>query len=196
MLYKSLSKVQSADFRRQFDLKGTLPEARFYSFAHTDPTLLSMVILLGIRNHLDVQGRRMEGRDFVAVVNVEQYLVNSINEALTQPDRGVSDQMLAAVALCAAYELKHGDPQRFHIHMQGLVRMIHMRGGLREIGRFDPYIAQFLAWIDVNTSKLSGCQGYLQGMRGDLDVYGCPKANTGTFRARNEQDFARMREVA
>lgn len=187
-LYKSIGRVQSKDFRQQYGLKGTLPEPKFFGFAHTDPTLLSMGVLLGVRNHLDLSGRRLEGTDLVGVVNLENYVVGRINTTLSESTRGVSSQMLATVALCAAYELKHGDPRRFHIHMNGLMHMISLRGGLPAIGAVDPYIRQFLLWMDVNTSGLSGTHRYLQEDGGTRSTGAHPNANPNVFRARHESD--------
>lgn len=167
-----------------------MPEPRFYGYVHTDPTLLSLAILIGVRNHLLLSGKEedMQGDTRVGVVSLETYITSSINEALCDSRRALSDQILAAVALCAAYEIKHGDPRRFHVHMHGLAQMVHLRGGLSAIGRADPYIEQFLTWMDVNTSALRGGECYLQrsiaGSGGKVE----PNANSRVFRARYEGD--------
>lgn len=148
-----------------------------------------MAVLLGVRNHLDLSGRRLEGPDLVGVVNLESHVVGRVNSALPDGVSAISSQMLATVALCAAYELKHGDPKRFPIHMQGLVHMINLRGGLSAVGSVDPYIRQWLLWLDVNISKLAGTRPYLQlqhGEEGDAVVR--PQPNTEVFRARHETD--------
>ena len=186
-------RLQSQDFTQQYGLtaKRILPDPRFYEFVHTDSILLSMAIMLGVRNQLELFRRPMEGQDLMLVVNLERYLVNSINRALDDPVRGISDQLLVLVALYAAYEIKHGDAQRYRVHMDGLVRMISLRGGLAVIGRFDPYIVRFLNWVDVNSSKIAGSEGYLQYMSNNLGI-GRPQANTRVFRARSEMDPERI----
>lgn len=189
-LYKSITRVQSSDFRSQYGLKGQLPEPRFYGYVHTDPTLLSLAVLIGVRNHLLLSGN--EGTTQcdirVGVLSLEEHITSSINDALRDSARALSDQILVAVALCAAYELKHGDPRRFHVHMHGLVQMIRLRGGLSVIGRGDPYIKQFLLWMDVNTSALGGGGCYLQGSIAESGVNVEPSANSRAFRARHEGD--------
>lgn len=182
-LYKNICEVQAPDFARQYDIKGDIASwGRFYTFVWTDPILLSTAVLLGVRNQLDVLGRCIDGQTFTSVIQIERFLMQSINNALGEADRGISDQMLIAVALCAAYEIKHGSGACYHIHMQGLVQMINLRGGLLAIGSPDPYIVRLLIWIDTNTSKLAGCTPYLQGMVNGLAAH--PHANTTIFRAR------------
>jgi hypothetical protein len=182
-LYKNICEVQAVDFARQYDIAGDQASwGRFYSFVYTDPILLSTAVLLGVRNQLDVLGKCIDGQTLTSVLQIERFLMRSINDALGEPARGISDQMLIAVALCAAYEIKHGSGACYHIHMQGLVQMIHLRGGLVAIGSPDPYIVRLLTWIDTNTSKIAGCRPYLQGMVNGLISH--PQANTTIFRAR------------
>jgi hypothetical protein len=182
-LYKNICEVQAPDFARQYSIKDDQASwGRFYTFVWTDPILLSTAVLLGVRNQLDVLGRCIDGQTFASVLHIERFLMQSINTALGDPVRGISDQMLIAVALCAAYEIKHGTGACYHVHMQGLVQMINLRGGLVFIGTPDPYIVRLLIWIDTNTSKLAGCRPYLQGMVNGLTAH--PHANTTIFRAR------------
>ncbi|GAB7327808.1 hypothetical protein MBLNU13_g11606t2 [Cladosporium sp. NU13] len=184
-LYKNICEIQAIDFARQYDIGGDQETwGRFYAFVYTDPILLSTAVLLGVRNQLDVLGRGIDGQTFASVLQIERFLMRSINEALGDPIRGISDPMLIAVALCAAYEIKHGTGACYHIHMRGLVQMIQLRGGLLAIGALDPYVVRLLAWIDTNTSKIAGCRPYLQGMVNGLASR--PNANTAIFRARGE----------
>lgn len=182
-LYKNICELQAVDFARQYDVGGDIASwGRFYTFVYTDPILLSTAVLLGVRNQLDILGQCIDGQTFASVMHIERFLMRSINDALGDPVRGISDQMLIAVALCAAYEIKHGTGACYHIHMQGLVQMIQLRGGLIAIGSPDPYIVRLLIWIDINTSKLANCRQYLQDMVNGLASH--PHANTTTFRAR------------
>jgi len=184
-LYKNICEMQAVDFARQYDIGGDQASwGRFYTFVYTDPILLSTAVLLGVRNQLDVLGRCIDGQTFASVLQIERFLMRSISDALGDPIRGISDQMLIAVALCAAYEIKHGTGACYHVHMRGLVQMIHLRGGLLAIGSPDPYIVRLLTWIDTNTSKIAGCKPYLQGMVNGLASN--PHANTAIFRARGD----------
>lgn len=182
-LYRSICEMQAVDFSQQYAIKGDASSwGRFYSFVFTDPILLSTAVLLGVRNQLDVTARCIEGQTFAGVLHIEQFLMRSISEALGDPVRGISDQMLIAVALCAAYEIKHGSGACYHVHMQGLVQMVNLRGGLVAIGSPDPYIVRLLIWIDVNTSRLAVCRPYFEGKVHGLSAH--PRANTPTFRTK------------
>lgn len=115
-LYRNMSERQSLDFIRQY---GEGSGFRFYGLIFTDPILLSTAVLVGVRNQLDVQGRSLEGKTLIGVLHIERFLTRSINDALRDPVLGITDQMLLAVGLCAAYEIKHGNGACFHIHMRG-----------------------------------------------------------------------------
>lgn len=182
-LYKNICMMQAVDFARQYDIAGHQGSwGRFYAFVYTDPILLSTAVLLGVRNQLDVLGRCLDRQTFASVMQIERFLMRSINEALGDPVRGVSDQMLITVGLCAAYEIKHGTGACYHVHMQGLVQMIQLRGGLAAIGQLDSYVSRLLVWLDANTSKIAGCRPYLQDMVDGLTAH--PKANTLVFRTK------------
>ncbi|KAK4580422.1 hypothetical protein LTR86_000625 [Recurvomyces mirabilis] len=183
-LYRSLALTQARDFARQFGMQPKLnaSSTRIYEMAHSDPVTLQIVVLIGVRNALETLGRhRLIGKDLMLMIEFEQHLICSINNALQDSSRGLSEQILMAVALCAAYEAKHGDNTKYDIHMTGLVRMINLRGGFRELGKHDMYITRFLVWVDLNISKIAGRKPYLQDMYAGLEAT-APCANVQVFR--------------
>ena len=131
--------------------------------------MLTVAILLMARHHFAVFGREASGHDGVRGANMESFLLQRISEALQDTVRGISDQMLVAVALHAAYEIKHGNSSRYHVHMEGLLQMMNLRGGLCDIGQQDPYVERLLLWHDVNTANLAGIKGYLHNLDNSLD---------------------------
>jgi len=179
--------IQAQDFDQQYGvvIPGVTPWKRFYAFVFTDPIMLTVAILLTARHQFAVLGREATGHDGVRIANMESFLLQRITEALQDPVRGISDQMLVAVALYAAYEIKHGGGSRYHIHMKGLLQMIQLRGGLREIGQQDPYVERLLLWQDANTAELAGIQGYLHDLDTSLTKPSCrPRPNPGVFQLR------------
>ncbi|KAK3671687.1 hypothetical protein LTR78_008420 [Recurvomyces mirabilis] len=147
-----------------------------------DFSSVMIVVLIDVRNALETLGRhRLIGKDLMLMIEFEQHLICSINNALQDSSRGLSDQILMAVALCAAYEAKHGDNTRYDIHMTALARMINLRGGFRELGKHDMYITRFLVWVDLNISKIAGRIPYLQDMYAGLEAT-TPCANVQVFR--------------
>jgi hypothetical protein len=67
----------------------------------------------------------------------------------------MSDQMLVAAALYAAYEIKQGNFARYHLHMNGLLQTINLQGGSREIGMQDPYVERLSLWQDAFMARLA-----------------------------------------
>jgi hypothetical protein len=185
--YRMIAIIQAQDFDQQYGviLPGVTSWKRFYAFVFTDPVVLTTAILLTSRHQFEVLGREASGEDGVRIANMERFLLQRINEALRDPVRGISDQMLVAVALYAAYEIKHGNGSRYHIHMSGLVQMINLRGGLREISQQDPYVERLLLWQDANTSKLANIPGYLIDLDNSLGEWSKrPKPNPRMFQLR------------
>ena len=185
--YRTISMIQAQDFDQQYGvvIPGVTSWKRFYAFVFTDPVMLTTAILLTARHQFEVLGRQASGHDGARIANMESFLLQRINEALQDPVRGISDQMLVAVALYAAYEIKHGNGARYHVHMTGLLQMINLRGGLREIGQQDPYVERLLLWQDANTARLAGIQGYFQNLDTSLDgPLSRPRPNPGIFQLR------------
>ena len=83
-----------------------------------------------------------------------------INTALADPQRALSDQLIVAVFNIAIVEAVFGSKEEYHIHMQGIMRMLGLRGGLATL-TYDGYIEQVIEWYDVNCSHIVGCERYL-----------------------------------
>ena len=187
-IYQSIGEIQAQDFAQQYALSKPQKGSRLFPLIFTEPVLLTTAILLGVINHLNALDRRLEGQTLVGITHLENFLIHSLNTALDDPSRRVNDQVLIAVALSAAYDIKHGSGKAFHIHMKGLVRMIQMRGGLKAIMSPDPYTARLLVWLDINTSKIAGCKAYLEDMSEDIGETLWPRANTEIFRVRGNSN--------
>lgn len=181
--------IQARDFEQHYapPQSNVVVWERFYRFIFTDPVLLTVALLITIRYRLECLGYRNRARDFMQVLMLEDFLIKRVNAALKQPGRAVSDPMLVAVALCAAYEVKNGNPDAYHVHMKGLMQMIDIRGGLAAVGEGDPYLERMLIWHDVNTSQIVGHKGYLLHMPNSLEN-AIPESNLATFRAPIETD--------
>lgn len=178
--YKMIVFIQAQDFDHHFGavIPNVVSWERFYAFVFQDPIMISTALLLTARHFLETLGRPPQGKDLVHIRNLEQHLVRRINRALSDP-RGISDHVLVAVSLCAAYDGKHGNPESYDIHMRGLVQMIKLRGGLPEVGR-DPYVERLLLWQDANASKVTGGRRYFDGMTRSPGA-DFPEPNTDIF---------------
>jgi len=184
--YRMISIIQAQDFDAQCGeiMPGVISWEKFYSYIFTDPMLLTVAILLKIRHQFEVFGRDSSPRspDGARIINIERFLLRSINEALQDPVRSISDQMLVTVILYAAYEIKHGTGERYHIHMRGLLQILNLRGGLREVGRQDPYTERLLLWQDANTAQLAGVDSYLGRLDNNLGTSSLPRSNSQIYR--------------
>lgn len=186
--YRMISIIQAQDFDAQHGeiTPGVISWEKFYAYIFTDPMLLTVAILLTIRHEFEVFGRDASSRspDGARILNIERFLLRSINEALQDPIRSISDQMLVTVILYAAYEIKHGTGERYHIHMRGLLQIINLRGEFREVGRQDPYTERLLLWQDANTAQLAGVESYLGRLENNLGTSPVPRSNSKIYRLR------------
>lgn len=103
----------------------------------------------------------------------------AINHALQDPTRACSDQLIFAVANLAIFEAVFGSIEVYHVHMQGLSRMLRLRGGLPNLG-FDGYLRKVLLWYDSNCANLVGCDPYLSEWESTYEEYGM-KPDPGNF---------------
>lgn len=82
-----------------------------------------------------------------------------VNSALAVEERAASDQMIAAVAQMASYEVLFGERNIFDWHMTGVTRMVNLRGGLSALG-IDGLLEWILLWVDSNAAAITGSNVY------------------------------------
>ncbi|PNS18413.1 hypothetical protein CAC42_6230 [Sphaceloma murrayae] len=80
----------------------------------------------------------------------------AINQALSDPKRRFNDATIAGIMKMASYEAAFGNTEVFHAHMDGLERIVRMRGGLPELG-WDGLLERMILWVDTNASHALGC---------------------------------------
>lgn len=64
-----------------------------------------------------------------------------INQDLSSSE-AFSDTTIAVVAAINLYDRLYGDPQKAMIHLEGVTRMIAIRGGIRELAKRSFIIAE------------------------------------------------------
>ena len=181
--YKLIVKIQAQDFERQYApfYKQNSTWKRFYDFVFREPARLAIVILLTARHQLSLSKSELEGQDLVHMLNIERSLISSINSALQDPVRGISDHMLLAISLWSAYEIKHLNANHYQVHMTGLMNMINLRGGLSVVENHDPDLVKVLVRQDVKMSKIAGGEPFFEAA-GKPKGIGLPVANPEMFR--------------
>lgn len=122
----------------------------------TDPAPLHAVMLVAASHYSRMRGIRSHSID---LLQLRGMAIREINRALEDPVRATSDQMVAAVAEMARYEILFGDRKIFNTHMTALLRMVSLRGGLPGLG-LDGLLERILLWIDANAAQITGSHLY------------------------------------
>lgn len=175
--YHAIVDFQTKDFAEQFNLEHRDSFDTFMSIVLKDPIPLATAILITVRHLLLMKGTPTSQRELYLEDMMRGYLVQSVNAALDDPYRSISDPLLAAVALLAIYEVKYGNLREFDIHMAGLVQMVKLRGGIEEINRQTKFIGRFLIWTDMNSSAIASCGAYFN----ESETIACYKADPDMF---------------
>lgn len=133
-----------------------LLRSRWFPFVLSDPTAFAVILLLSAAHYASVS--RQTAPPALAsprlLLLLKQAAISSINEALRDPARRLSDSLVAAVAKMACFEALHGDLAAFRVHMDGLrVMLANRAGGLASLG-LDGLLARIVLWIDLNASFL------------------------------------------
>ncbi len=82
------------------------------------------------------------GRDnSIAQVRHHCLALRLVNARLSGRD-AVSNETLTVVLILGLYERYQGDHERSRVHLDGLQRMVNMRGGMRELVRTGPDLAR------------------------------------------------------
>ncbi|KUJ22896.1 uncharacterized protein LY89DRAFT_729003 [Mollisia scopiformis] len=74
-----------------------------------------------------------------------------INEKLSDSSQALTDETIGTVANMAAYESSNGSMSSMVIHMDGLEKMVNLRGGLHE-GGFSMIIQRIIGWADYHVA--------------------------------------------
>jgi hypothetical protein len=133
-----------------------LLRSHFFPFVLTDPASVHAVMLVAASHFGRVRGSKAHTID---LLQLRGMAISEINSALADETRGTSDQLIAAVAEMASYEALFGDRSICNTHMQGLTRMISLRGGLPALG-LDGLLERLVLWVDSNTSHITGTRLY------------------------------------
>lgn len=137
--YERIVQVQSADFERHFANQEIVIEAshvRFLAFAFSHPLVLQIAVLLTTRYLLMALGKTDHPQSVYQLLKLRGLVISSINASLSDPTYATSDAVLVTVMMFAVHELWYTSKEAYHIHMAGLVRMVNLRGGLAQLGKF------------------------------------------------------------
>ena len=139
-------------------------------FLFTDPALISAIVLMAVVHKLSCAGSTSPSVD---VLRLRGFVIGAINQALADPQRSCSDQLIVGVANMAIYEAVFGSRDYYHIHMEGLMRILRLRGGVSNLG-LNGYLQLVLLWNDNNCANLLGCEPYISKAKSLMLPEGLP----------------------
>lgn len=112
---------------------------------------------------------------------LQSQAIKAINEALSEPQRSVSDGLILAVGRIALHECMYGDRNAANtIHRPAQRRMIDLRGGMAKLG-FPELVKKLMRWSDRVMSMQGNTKRFLPdeedqgnttyGVRQSVDVF-------------------------
>jgi hypothetical protein len=127
----------------------------WFRFVISDPTSFHAVILLAACNYVFVYGTDL----IPDILVLKQRAINSVIEALEEPGRQSSDQIIAATLKLASYEAIYGTFSTYKIHMEGLKQMLLIRGILDEKNTstqaLQALMMRMAIWVQTNAGFIN-----------------------------------------
>ncbi|KAJ5286659.1 hypothetical protein N7478_002345 [Penicillium angulare] len=131
----------------------------WFPLVMTEPALFSVIMLLAASHYASLQEKPSTMK--MNLLGLRSEAIISINNCLEHhhgPDF-IHDALIGAIAKMASYEAMFGSLENYNIHMQGLERIIGMRGGLNALG-LNGLLHRIVVWIDRNAAFLHGSAMY------------------------------------
>lgn len=139
----------------ELDLDGPKGQLRttWFHFVIADAAAFSVVMLLSAANYISVDSANPPPLGANGMLQLKHNAIMAINDVFVDERTRLSDGAIGAIAKMASYEAVHGDVQSYRLHMDGLQRMIELRGGLSCLG-LGGLLRRMIIWIDLNSSFL------------------------------------------
>jgi hypothetical protein len=144
--------------------KPGLLRTRWFPLVMTEAATFQVIILLAASHYASLRQTKEYGPNLLQQKSKAIYL---IRHALAS--EGPSDQLIGAVAKMASYEAMFGDQGSFEEHMKGLMKMVHLRGGLSSLG-LNGMLARICVWIDRNSAFLNNSPLHFTSVPKDLST--------------------------
>lgn len=129
--------------------KGLL-RSRWFPLVLSDAAVFQPILLLSASNAASVH-RKIDKECRTLTLKFDA--IQSINQTIVAKHTHVSDAIIGAVAKMASYEAMYGNVMSYRMHMEGLKRMVEIRGGLESLG-LGGLLRRIVVWIDLNSSFL------------------------------------------
>lgn len=106
------------------------PKDKWFNHAITDPALFHATMLHAAAHHMFLS----RSGDLSEQWRLKRETIALVNQSLSDPIQSVSDVTIGAVVCLVLFENQSGNVEASNIHMDGLQRMINLRGGLSTLG--------------------------------------------------------------
>ena len=146
---KTVLTVMAVDMPELDLLKPGLLRSSWFPMALAEPACFAVIFLSAASHFAAVHS--MQRTTQLLVLRAEA--LRLINQLLLGNCDTCSDGAIAAVAKMASYEAQFGNKDYYGIHMQGLKRMLRIRGGLGQLG-LDGLLMRMILWIDINAHHI------------------------------------------
>ncbi|KAG8424406.1 hypothetical protein J3458_001201 [Metarhizium acridum] len=153
--------VQMARDIPELDQPGNrgLLRSRWFPLVLSDNAPFQVVMLLAAANYASVNNISTLG---CHILRMKHDAITAINNTFKDDRMLASDCLIGAVAKMASFEAMHGDVLSYQTHMEGLIRMLELRGGLDSLG-LGGLLRRIVVWIDLNSSFLLNISRYFPG---------------------------------
>jgi hypothetical protein len=108
------------------------PKDKWFNHAISDSALFHGTMVHAASHKALAVPTSNSGR--LAIIQMKREPIKIINERLANPVSGISDVTIGAVTLLVLFENQEGSVELSNIHMDGLEKMINLRGGLQALG--------------------------------------------------------------
>lgn len=145
------------------DRPGSL-RAVFFPWAVQHEAIVGSMVFSAGCSFVNYAPLRPADREFVRNCLLEHRLkaLAAVQKLLADPDTATGDVAIASVLKLACTEAAFGTRRSYEHHMQGLSRMVEMRGGVKELG-VEGILGRLVYWVDFNAACLRNGQTFIKG---------------------------------
>lgn len=136
-----------------------LLRSRWFPMVISSPLVFQVIVLFSASHFATCTEDMTLGP---TLLQLKQIAIQGIIRKLAESKGQVHDELIAATAKMASYEAIYGDESSYHAHMQGVAKMLQLRGGLQNLG-LEGLLARLLVFIDSNSAFLLNASLHLQG---------------------------------
>ncbi|KAK5174277.1 uncharacterized protein LTR77_001357 [Saxophila tyrrhenica] len=126
----------------------------WWPFVRSDEVLFNVVLLLSGLDRVQLQ---LQQHNSVHTRQLMDQCLTLLNTRIQDPVAGTNDQTMVAIATLASMEHDRGNMRALDMHLEGLKRVVELRGGLDNVRTTNPMAANLVFWcamVSVNEPSL------------------------------------------